>query len=71
MLICCRKLYFGYYLVFTTLTIEFGLGVTYEKYLMWKDGFKATYEEARVKILEYGYRLPKFKRSGWRNCGNY
>ena len=24
-----------------------------------------------VKTLEFGYRLPKFKRSGWRNCGNY
>lgn len=70
MLLCCHKLYFGCYLV-NDINNRVGLGVTYEKYLMWKDGFKATYEEARVKILEYGYRLPKFKRSGWRNCGNY
>jgi hypothetical protein len=42
-----------------------------EKYLMWKDHFKTTYEEAGVKTFRKLDRLLNFKRSGLGNSSNY
>lgn len=47
------------------------LGTTVEKFRKAKQGFIDTYEIARVHTMEYGYRMPKYKRSGFKACGNY
>jgi hypothetical protein len=47
------------------------LGITLEKYTLWKTGYHDTYTVSKVKTMEYGYKLPNYKRSGWRACGNY
>lgn len=47
------------------------LGISVEVLHMWKEGFRQTYEVAKVETLEHGFKMPKFKRSGWKACGNY
>jgi hypothetical protein len=46
------------------------LGISVEKFRMWKEGFQDTYNVV-TDTFEKGYRMPKYKRSGWRACGNY
>jgi hypothetical protein len=45
------------------------LGLDLERYYEVKQAYHDTY--LVVDTLEYGYKLPKNPRKGWKNCGNY
>ena len=46
------------------------LGISVEKYRMWKIGFEETYAVVD-ETFEKGYKIPKRKRHSWKNCPLY
>jgi hypothetical protein len=47
-----------------------GFGMTVERFLTIKQAFEDTYSVV-TDTFEKGYKMPKYKRSGWKACGNY
>ena len=46
------------------------LGISVEKYRMWKTGFEETYAVVD-ETFEKGYKIPKRKRRSWKDCVSY
>lgn len=46
------------------------LNMSVEKYRAIKDGYIETYKIV-TDTFEKGYKMPRYKRSGWKACGNY
>ena len=46
------------------------LGISVEKYRMWKIGFEETYAVVD-ETFEKGYKISKRKRYTWKNCVSY